>query len=221
MLEYLIFDLDETIYPRSSGLMQAISERISIYMIDQLGMDPEVVPRLRREYWEKYGTTSRGLQLLHSIDVVDYMRYVHHVPLHDHIGPNPELDATLSSLPQRKVVFTNASADHAHAVLKVVGVADHFDAVYDAFFAENESKPSLSAYRRLLGVLDVPGTSCLMVEDAARNLRPAKSLGMTTVLVDPPVGADLEGVDYVIDRVSDLGRVVQELDVAHQHIVES
>ena len=211
MLEYLIFDLDETLYPRSSGLMQAISDRISSYMIDRLGMDPDVVPRLRREYWEEYGTTSRGLQLLHSIDVVDYMHYVHQIPLRDHIVPDPELDATLRSLPQRKVVFTNASADHAHAVLEVVGVASHFEAVYDAFFAENESKPSLGAYQRLLGELGVPGTSCLMVEDAARNLRPAKSLGMTTVLVDPPQGANVEGVDYVIDRVSDLGRVVQSL----------
>ena len=191
--------------------MKAISDRISEYMSDHLGMDPQIVPRLRRQYWEEYGTTSRGLQLLHNIDVVDYMRYVHQIPLRDHIGPDPELDATLSALPQRKVVFTNASAEHARAVLQVVGVAAHFDEVYDAFFAENESKPSMGAYRRLLGVLGVSGSSCLMVEDAARNLRPAKSLGMITVLVDPPVGADLEGVDYVIDRVSDLGRVVQEL----------
>ena len=49
------------------------------------------------------------------------------------------------------------------------------------------------------------------MEDAARNLRPAKSLGMVTVLVDPPQGADLEGVDFVIDRVSDVGGVVQRL----------
>jgi putative hydrolase of the HAD superfamily len=212
VLEYLVFDLDETIYPRSSGLMQAISDRISSYMIERLGMDPEIVPRLRREYWEEYGTTSRGLQLLHSIDVVDYMHYVHQIPLRDYIGPNQALDATLSALSQRKVVFTNASADHASAVLEVVGVAHHFDAVYDAFFAENESKPAMGAYQRLLGVLGVSGTSCLMVEDAARNLRPAKSLGMTTVLVNPPQGADLEDVDYVIDRVSDLGQVMQVIE---------
>ena len=52
-----------------------------------------------------------------------------------------------------------------------------------------------------------------MVEDAARNLRPAKALGMTTVLVAPPAGADLEGVDYVITRIADIGRVVREVEL--------
>lgn len=212
MLTHLIFDLDETIYPRDSGLMQAISQRISRYMIERLGMDPEEVPRLRREYWHTYGTTSRGLQLLHGIDVNDYMAFVHDVPLHDYIAANPELDTALASLPQRKVVFTNATTAHAHAVLDIVGVRHHFEATYDAFFAKNESKPAPASYRRLLDVLDVGGEACLMVEDTARNLHPAKTLGMVTVLVAPPEGADLDGVDYVIDRIVEIGRVVREAD---------
>jgi putative hydrolase of the HAD superfamily len=214
VLKCLVFDLDETIYPRRSGLMRAISERISQYMIERLEMDPESVPRLRHEYWATYGTTSRGLQLLHDIDVDDYMQYVHDLPVGDYVGPDPALDAALGSLPQRKVVFTNATAGHARAVLKVVGVAHHFEAVYDAYFVENEGKPALRAYRRLLDALRMPGGACLMVEDTARNLRPAKSLGMTTVLVDPLPGADVDGADYVIERVAEVARVVEELDRA-------
>lgn len=211
MLKYIIFDLDETIYPRESGLMQVISQRISDYMIERLGMDPQIVPRLRREYWSRYGTTSRGLQLLHNIDLQDYMRYVHDIPLRDYIGPDPALDAALASLPQRKVIFTNASAAHARAVLEVVGVARHFEGIYDAFFIGNQSKPAASAYRRLLDALGVPGDVCLMVEDSARNLRPAKSLGMITVLVAPKPGVDLDGVDYTIGRVSEISEVVKGL----------
>ena len=211
VLEYLIFDLDETIYPRASGLMRAISERISLYMIERLGMDPVVVPGLRREYWDRYGTTSRGLQLLHGIDVHDYMGYVHDIRLEQYIGPNQALDEALGALPERKVIFTNATAEHARAVLEVVGVTRHFEAVYDALFVENESKPAKSAYRRLLEALGVPGGLCLMVEDAARNLRPAKSLGMTTVLVDPPSDGDVDGADYVIGRIADIRRVVEEI----------
>ena len=51
-----------------------------------------------------------------------------------------------------------------------------------------------------------------MVEDSARNLRPAKSLGMTTVLIDPLPGADMEGVDHVIDEIADIARVVKQID---------
>lgn len=212
MLEYLIFDLDETIYPRSSGLMQAISARINQYMIEKMGMPPEIVSDLRHEYWEKYGTTSRGLQILHHIDVDEYMQFVHDVPLGNYIGPDAALDEALAALPQRKVIFTNATAGHAHAVLKTIRVAHHFEATYDAFFVGNESKPAMGGYRRLLEALNTPARACLMVEDTARNLRPAKELGMTTVLVDPLPGSDTWGVDYVIARVTDIGGVVKKVE---------
>ena len=212
MLEYLLFDLDETIYPRGSGLMQAISKRISLYMIERMEMDPEIVPGLRRAYWEEYGTTSRGLQILHGLDVLEYMHYVHDLPLENYIGPNRALDSALASLPQKKGIFTNATEEHARAVLKVVGIAHHFGPVYDAFFARNEGKPAPGVYRRLLDDLGVSGDVCLMVEDSARNLRPAKSLGMTTVLIDPPPGVDTEGVDHVIDEIADIAQVVQRID---------
>jgi putative hydrolase of the HAD superfamily len=212
VLEYLLFDLDETIYPRGSGLMQAISARISQYMIECMGMDPEVVHKLRRAYWEKYGTTSRGLQILHGLDVEDYMRYVHDLPLEAYIGPNEALNSTLASLPQKKVIFTNATEEHARSVLRVVGIAHHFGPVYDAFFARNEGKPAVGVYRRLLDDLGVSGEACLMVEDSARNLRPAKALGMTTVLVDPPDGTEYKGIDFAIAEIADIGSVVQQVD---------
>lgn len=212
MLQYLIFDLDETLYPRKSGLMQAISDRISVYMIERMGMDPDVVPTLRRRYWQEYGTTSRGLQLLYHIDVDDYMRFVHDIPLSEYIGPNACLDAALASLPQRKVVFTNATAQHAQAVLQVVGVAHHFAAIYDALFFRNESKPAPAAYQRLLEELRAAGRACLMVEDSARNLLPARALGMVTVLVDPAPDADVDGADYVIDEIAEIAKVVKEVE---------
>lgn len=212
MLQYLIFDLDETIYPRASGLMRAISQRISQYMIERLGMDPAVVHKLRREYWHQYGTTSRGLQILHGIDVVDYMAYVHDVPLAQYIGPDPLLDTALGKLPQRKVIFTNSSTDHARAVLDVVGVRHHFKAIYDAFFVEHESKPAMGAYRRLLDTLNVPGSACLLVEDTARNLRPAKDLGMVTVLVNPAADTDRNGADHILPKISDIAQLVREVE---------
>jgi putative hydrolase of the HAD superfamily len=212
VLEILVFDLDETMYPRHSGLMQAISRRISAYMIERLGMDPDIVPSLRRQYWEQYGTTSRGLQLLHGLDVADYMHYVHDLPLDEYIEPSPELDAMLAALSQEKVIFTNASAAHARAVLSALGVAHHFARVYDALFAGNQGKPAIGSYERVLGELRVPGEVCLMVDDTVRNLRPAKSLGMVTVLVDPQPGTDTDGVDYVVDAVIEVGRVVGAIE---------
>ncbi len=212
MLQYLIFDLDETLYPRRSGLMQAVSVRIDRYMVERMGMSPAQVSALRREYWERFGTTSRGLQILHHIDVDDYMEFVHNVPLRHYIGPDASLEAMLAALPQRKVVFTNATAAHARAVLDVLGVTRHFEAIYDSYFVGNESKPAVAGYQRLLDALHEPAERCLMIEDMGRNLRPARDLGMIGVLVDPRPGDDCTVAHYVIPAIHDLARVVREVD---------
>jgi putative hydrolase of the HAD superfamily len=212
LLSHLVFDLDQTIYSRRSGLMQAIGERIMSYMIERMGMDPEVVPELRRRYYKQYGTTSRGLSALHDLDVDDYMEYVHDLPLAEYIGPDPELDRVLGELPQRKVIFTNATAGHARAVLDVMRLAHHFEGVYDVYFCGNKGKPALSAYQLLLDTLGTQAQSCLLVEDSVANLVPARRLGMTTVLVDPPPDTAMDGVDYVIPRVVDVAGVVRELE---------
>lgn len=210
MLDVLIFDLDETLYPRSSGLMQEIGRRINTYMIEKMGMDPAVVSRLRREYWEQYGTTSRGLQLLHRIDVDDYMAFVHDIPLERYLTPNPELDAVLDTLPQRKVILTNSTAQHARGVLTVLGIERHFTDIYDVFFMGHESKPAMGSYRRLVDALGVRPQVCMMIDDTARNLRPAKALGMVTVLVDPLPGADRDGADWIIKQITEIGEVVRK-----------
>ncbi len=58
------------------------------------------------------GTTMRGLQIHHQIDTDDYLAYVHDLPLHDYLYPNPQLRSLLTSLPQRRWIFTNADADY-------------------------------------------------------------------------------------------------------------
>jgi putative hydrolase of the HAD superfamily len=118
----------------------------------------------------------------------------------------------LGALPQEKVIFTNASAGHARAVLEALGVAHHFGRIYDALFAGNEGKPAMRGYQRVLAELGVPGDACLMADDMVRNLRPAKSLGMITVLVDPQPGTDADGADHVVQSVIEIGRIVAALD---------
>jgi FMN phosphatase YigB (HAD superfamily) len=56
--------------------------------------------------------------------------------------------------------------------------------------------------------LDAWGPECIMVEDSARNLNPAKALGMTTVLVDSMPDWS---VDFVVKDVLQVGQVVSNL----------
>jgi len=214
-LKYILFDLDETLYPTRSGLMAEIGRLMSRYMEERLGMSPTEVPALREFYYRTYGTTMRGLQIHHGIDPEDYLAYVHKVPLEDYIGPNGELNRVLAEIEAEKVVFTNASAEHARHVLAILGVERHFNCIIDVRALGYMSKPNPEAYRRALEILGVEGNECLIIDDRVRNLAPAKELGMITVLVGNDRAASRQDpsqdVDFVIGEVAEIGEVMRRL----------
>ncbi|MBN1890398.1 MAG: pyrimidine 5'-nucleotidase [Thermoflexales bacterium] len=200
--QYLLFDLDETLYPRTAGLMQEIARRIVLYLVERMGLATEEANHLRHRFWLQYGTTLAGLLAESQVDAGDYLRFVHDITVDDYIVPNPQLAAMLERISLPKVVFTNADGGHARRVLARLGVSEHFDRIIDIQTTALCNKPHPRAYQLALDVLQVEGGRCIMVEDNARNLRPAKELfGMTTVLVD---GAVEDGVDVAIHDLLEL-----------------
>lgn len=209
MRHILLFDLDDTLYPRRAGIMEQIRHLMLHYIRERFGLSLEEADDLRRHYFLTYGTTMRGLQLNHQIDADEFLRFVHDIPLHEFIQPNLHLDAALAALPEKKVIFTNASQEHAERVLEQLGVRHHFERIVDVRDMGYESKPQPAAYRRICTMLDAEPQACVLIEDNIRNLRPAKALGMVTVLVDGD-GSD-DSVDYTIARVEEIGSVLDRL----------
>jgi len=91
----------------------------------------------------------RGLIADFDINQIDYLDYVHDVPLRDHIDPNPVLREMLLNLPQRKLIFTNADAAHAKRVLDVLDLTDCFEKIIDIHIMHPYCKPLPQAYRSL------------------------------------------------------------------------
>ena len=212
MIRAILFDLDETLYPRQAGVMGQIRVLILRYLRTRFGLSSEEAEVLRRQYFQIYGTTMRGLQINHQIDVDEFLRYVHDIPLHEYLQPNYSLDAVLASILQDKVVFTNASREHAEAVLESLGIRRHFVKIVDVRDVDYESKPQAIAYQRACQLLGVRPEECVLVEDNVRNLRPAKALGMTTVLVQYDSDGPDEAVDYAIRRIEEIGDVLNRID---------
>jgi putative hydrolase of the HAD superfamily len=208
MYKHIIFDLDDTLYPRGNGLMGEVGRRIQLWLCENMDLGWEEAIVLRRKYFERYGTTLGGLIEEHDIDAHDYLVYVHDIPLEEYVGPNPALDGMLAKIPLRRAVYTNATAEYAWRVLKVLGVSEHFEDVIGIEDVGLLNKPYQAAYERVLVRLDAWGPECIMVEDSARNLNPAKSLGMTTVLVD---GLPDWSVDFVVGDVLQVGQVVSKI----------
>jgi putative hydrolase of the HAD superfamily len=209
MIRTILFDLDETLYPKTTGIMDEIRTLILDYIRTRLNLSPEEADALRKQYFVTYGTTMRGLQVNNHIDPDDYLDYVHNIPLERYLKPNRDLEAVLASLPQDKVVFTNASREHAENVLALLGVRSHIDRIVDVRDMDYKSKPQPEAYRRICDLLGVRPEQCLLVEDNVRNLCPAKALGMLTVLVDGSQTDDC--VDFTVQCIEEIGYVVEKI----------
>jgi putative hydrolase of the HAD superfamily len=182
----VFFDLDDTVYPSTSGLWNAIGERMNQYMCDVLQIPDDEVPTLRKHYFDTYGTTLRGLQRHYGVDADDYLVYVHDLPLKEYIHPDPLVCQVIASLPQKKWIFTNADEAHALRVLRELELDGLFDGIIDVRRSNWACKPEPDAYRlamEIAGERD-PGR-CVLLEDSLRNLAPARKIGFTTVLVSP------------------------------------
>jgi putative hydrolase of the HAD superfamily len=214
--EYVIFDLDDTLYPRHTGLMQEIAHRIKLWVESTMGLSEMEAAELRHGYLHKYGTTLGGLIAEHQVDVDAYLAFVHDMPVDQYIRPNPPLRESLAAIPLRKAVFTNATSEHAQRVLRVLGIDDCFQHVIGIREVGLTNKPRPEAYERLLHILQVSGPQCILVEDRLINLGPPKQMGMTTVLVSStPTDSD-EMVDYVVsDPVDVRGLVMSLMEAQH------
>ncbi len=200
--QLLLFDLDETLYPATSGLWNAIAQRMEEYMVERLGISLAQVDIIRRTYFEKYGTTLKGLQANYQVDALDFLHYVHDIPLDQVLEPDPALRTLLHSLPQKKWICTNADRGHARRVLDYLGVRDCFAGITDIIDAGFDPKPSTAFYKTTLsmaGFQDPKG--CVLFDDLPRNLEPASLMGLTTVLVRPEAAYLPSSVPFVSFRV--------------------
>jgi putative hydrolase of the HAD superfamily len=199
----LFFDLDDTLYPNNNGLWEAIRVRMTEYLRDPLGFPPAKIQEIRQTYYETYGTTLRGLQTHHTVDEEDYLAYVHDLPLEEYLSPDPELRKMLTSLPQKKWIFTNADADHANRVLGILGIEDCFAGIIDVRALGFLCKPDLHAYQRALELAGEPHPEyCVLIDDSIRNLIPAHQAGFTTVLVGST--EKYPEVNYSMEKLIDL-----------------
>ncbi|KAE8688893.1 Ubiquitin fusion degradation UFD1 family protein isoform 1 [Hibiscus syriacus] len=126
----LLFDVDDTLYPLSSGLSKACTRNIEEFMVQKLGVEGDKVSEVNRVLYRNYGTSMAGLRAIgYNFDYDEYHSFVHgRLPYenlkHDHVLRN-----LLLSLPIRKVIFSNGDKVHVAKVLRKLGLEDCFERV--------------------------------------------------------------------------------------------
>lgn len=202
-----IFDLDNTLYSPAADLFGQIDQRMAQYISELLSCDHVEARRVQKHYFHEHGTTLSGLMMHYGVKPSHFLDYVHDINL-EVLDPAPDLARAIDALPGRKLIFTNGDSAYAQRVLDKLGLANSFEAIHDIHACAYEPKPMDSAYHSLIERLDLNPSSALFVEDMARNLRPAKALGMTTVWINNGSErgdheADPGFIDYEITDLND------------------
>ena len=202
-----IFDLDNTLYSPKADLFGQIDVKMGQFIERLLGCDAVEARRVQKGFFHDHGTTLAGLMMRHDVEPGSFLDFVHDIDL-SVLDPQPDLADALARLPGRKLVFTNGDEPYARRVLDRLGVTQQFAAVHDIIACDYVPKPQPDAYARLIAAHDIVPEQSLFVEDMARNLEPAKALGLTTIWVNNGSergshGADPAFIDHEINDVGD------------------
>ena len=206
-----LFDLDNTLHDAGPHIFPHINRSMREYIERHLGVDEAEATRIRQHYWFRYGATLAGLVRHHGVDPRHFLRETHRFEnLARLMVFDRALGPMLRKLSGRKIVFSNAPLAYANGVLDIMGIHRHFDSIWSIERLRFQQKPRLAGFHRLLKRERLRPGQCVMIEDSAANLLPARQLGMKTVLISPapriPAWVDLR-LQSVLDLPRHLGRL--------------
>lgn len=201
----LLFDLDNTLYPAYAGVTEALEQQMNAYVADITGLPDAQAKALRQHYFETYGTTLRGLQTHHEVDVEIYLATVHDIAVEQYIDPNPVLVQQLTKCALPWAIFTNSPLEHATRILTKIGFTHLSFPIIDIRAMQFQPKPHPEAYRIALEVVSSSAHDAVLFEDTLHNLSYAKAIGMTTVYLKTHVSSDIipPYVDYCFSDITE------------------
>ena len=185
MVKFLLFDLDNTLYPASCGLDREIDRLMTLFVAEYLEISVEESHRRRKTEAIPYGTTLTWLrEALSFHDEERYFEAVHPKNVDAYIDFDPGLPAMLGRIELPKTVLTNSPKEHAERVLKHLGIAKYFDRVLDIRFNGYSGKPHREVYERAVKLVGYPAEDILFIDDLPRYLLPFREIGGQGLLVD-------------------------------------
>jgi len=207
--DLIVVDLDNTLYAADCGVFACMDERMTAFVARELGIDEKHANELRIRYWQQYGTTLRGLILHHDMEPEGFLHEVHDIAVHEMLQPDKALGAALATLPERKVIHTNGTREHAGRVLAALGIDRYFSAIYDIRLNAYKPKPCAVTLGILLDAEGMDAARTLVIDDMEDNLAAARSIGAQTALVSTQ--APLRTWDFHAANFPDLCLRIQDM----------
>lgn len=190
-IKHLLFDLDNTLYPSTSAMDAGITKRMMECVAEFFHCDTQTAYKIRAEKIGKFSTTLEWLRSEGLTDIEAYLAHVHPENEADELQPQENLRELLISLPYQKSILTNANHEHAHRVLKKLGIEDLFVTVSDIRDAGFKGKPYWNAYDSALKKVGAEIQTTLFLDDMWKYTDGWTIHGGNAVLVGPKNGNHL------------------------------
>ncbi len=213
-IKNFIFDCDGVLYKDLEKVFGQVSKKMTEYIAKKLNLDLKKAKELQTNYFHKYNTSLNGLMIHHEINPDEFLKYVHDINL-DFLEKDLVLRKELLKLEAKKIVFTNGSNDHVANITKHLGIDDLFDGVFDIVDCNFIPKPAIESYEKLSKKFNINPNETLFIEDIAKNLEPAKKLGMKTVwLINNEYwGKKDSDKDFIDLKIKNLSSFLKEINI--------
>ena len=214
-IKYWIFDLDNTLYSGKTKVFEQVDKKMSEYISVKLKISVEEAKKIQKNYFYEYSTTLNGMIKNHKIDPKEFLDFVHDINI-DFLQKDPELGKEIEKLDGKKIIFTNGSRKHAINVTRQIGIDQLFDSIFDIVDAEFIPKPSIEPYKKLVEKHKIDPKLSVLVEDIARNLKPAYEMGMKTVWIenDEPWASKFSDSDFENYKTNNLSDFLKKINIA-------
>ncbi len=185
MIKHILFDVDQTLYPASSGMEDEMIRRMNIFTAGFLGITDGEAASMRAQRDKGYDSTLDWLRRGKGLTDTDaFFRDVHPVDFENFFPVNQELRRMLSAVKVPCSILTNSWKTHAVNLLDYLEIREYFPFIFDLVFNNFKGKPNLSAYSNVLSFLGLDASEVLYIDDVPRFVDAFNSIGGNVILVD-------------------------------------
>ena len=212
--KFWIFDLDNTLYSGKTRVFEQIDKKMSKYISGKLNVSIVEAKEIQKKYFYKYNTTLNGMLKKHKIDANEFLEFVHDIDI-DFLKKDLTLSEELRKLEGKKIIFTNGSKKHALNVIRKIGIEQHFDDIFDIVDCNFVPKPTMEPYKKLVEKHNIDPNLCVLIEDIARNLKPAYEMGMKTIWIenDEPWAKKFSDSDFISFKTNNLSEFLKKINL--------
>jgi putative hydrolase of the HAD superfamily len=213
-IKYWIFDLDNTLYSGKTRVFEQVDKKMSKYISEKLNITVEEARKIQKNYFHEYNTTLNGMIKNHKIDANEFLEFVHDIDI-DFLKKDEKLAEEMKKLEGKKIIFTNGSKKHAINVTRRIGIEQYFDGIFDIVDSDFIPKPSIEPYKKLVKKHKIDPKISVLVEDIARNLKPAYEMGMKTVWIenDEPWAKKFSDGDFIDFKTNNLSEFLKQINL--------